>query len=571
MSARARSRRTARAALDPRPATLLPAPGRRSHAVGEVVRHLDRTLRAGGQRLWIRGEVSGWKRSRSGHYFFVLHDREASLSCTLWRQAAAKLKWLPRDGEQVEAYATAGLFRRRGELRMEITRIEATGRDGPRDRERDELLTRLRGEGCLDEDRKRALPELPESIGIVTSADGAAIGDIRRVLERRGWWGRTVLSPCRVEGAEAADEIVRAIERVSRAGVDLVILARGGGSRESLWGFDVEPVARAILACPVPVVSAVGHEADVSVADLVADVRAATPTAGAEMAVPDAAFLRDRLEEALSAIRTRVERESDRAEASLSRSMDAVLGSGIRRVRLLDREVAAVGGFIEARSPSRLVAHAAARLRVLERSIHRAAQRRCTETERRTGWLAGRLHRGAAVVLREHEHRVAWLSAALEARDPARYVERGYAIVRDARTGEPVTAAADIVAGHRLDLEFRDGRAEVEAVEIRTNKEGVRRGHGDDAEPRQEEARRTPGDAAGAPGDDPRRDGPRRPGPGRPAGPLPRRLSVDPVGEEHPGRGPRRDGAADERGGRTAGADVSEDAVVQQTDLDLGA
>lgn len=540
--------------------------------MGEVLRYLDRTLRAGGRRLWIRGEVSGWKPTRSGHFFFVLHDGDGALSCTLWRQAAAKLKWLPENGQQVEAYATAGLFRRRGELRMEVTRIEATGRSGPRDRERDDLLTRLRAEGCLAPERKRSLPELPERVGIVTSAEGAAIGDIRRVLERRGWWGRTVLAPCRVEGAEAADDIVRALGRVGGAGVDLVILARGGGSRESLWGFDTEPVARAILACPVPVVSAVGHEADVSVADLVADVRAATPTAGAEMAVPDAALLQERLDATLSVMRARLERECERVEARLARSRDAVLGAGLRRVRLLEREVEVVGGSIAARSPARIVMHAAARLRVLERSLHRTAHRRWADAERRTVRLESGLHRDAAGVLREREHRVAWLDAALDARDPARFVDRGYAIVRDARTGEPVTTAGEVAAGQRLDLEFRDGRVEAEAVEIRVNT-GGERGHGNhDAGPGQEESRNdgAPGDAAGAAGDDPQRDGPRRPRPGGAAGPVSRRVSVHPGGEEYPGRGACGDGAADARGGRTGGADVSPRAAVHQTALDLG-
>ncbi len=256
--------------------------------------------------IHVRGEVTGWKRyATSGHCYFTLRDRGAQVRCVMFSRDAARLPADPEEGMEVRVFGTLTLYERRGDLQLGVRELEAGGGDGLWRLAFEKLRRRLEGEGLLAVERKRQLPAHPTTIGVVTSAAGAAFHDVLHVVRKRAPWTRVLLAPARVQGQGAAADIARALARLDRAGLcDVIIVGRGGGSIEDLWAFNEEAVARAIAACSVPVISAVGHEVDVTIADLVADYRAPTPSAAAERAVPDHAALTRETD----ALRTRMQR-----------------------------------------------------------------------------------------------------------------------------------------------------------------------------------------------------------------------------------------------------------------------
>ncbi|HSJ06362.1 MAG TPA: exodeoxyribonuclease VII large subunit [Longimicrobiales bacterium] len=247
--------------------------------------------------LWVEGEVSSWKRYASGHCYFCLRDGSAQVNAVMFRSDAQRLPMEPETGMHVRAFGSVSLYERRGDFQLIVRRIEATGDGGLWRLAFERLRSRLDAEGLLDPARRRPIPLYPRVVGIVTSPVGAALHDILNVVSRRAPWTRVLLSPARVQGEGASQDIARALRLLANAGVqpDVVIVGRGGGSTEDLWAFNEEPVARAIAECPVPVISAVGHEVDVTISDLVADLRAPTPSAAAEHAVPDGVALRQEL------------------------------------------------------------------------------------------------------------------------------------------------------------------------------------------------------------------------------------------------------------------------------------
>jgi exodeoxyribonuclease VII large subunit len=290
--------------------------------------------------LWVAGEVTGWKRHTSGHCYFSLRDANAQLRCVMWRSEAQRLPADPDEGLAVRALGTLTVYERRGDFQLVVRALEASGAGGLWRVAFDRLRARLAAEGLLDPARKRPLPAFAGRIAVVTSETGAVLQDILHVLRRRAPWVRVQLCPARVQGDGAADSIACALELAGRGGADLVIVARGGGSLEDLWAFNEEPVARAIAACPVPVISAVGHETDVTIADLVADLRAPTPSAAAERAVPDRGELAWRLTAAAERAAAGIRRGLHRRRDELDRR-GAELDDGIaerlrrRRERLL--------------------------------------------------------------------------------------------------------------------------------------------------------------------------------------------------------------------------------------------
>ncbi|HEX2190825.1 MAG TPA: exodeoxyribonuclease VII large subunit, partial [Longimicrobiaceae bacterium] len=242
--------------------------------------------------LWVAGEVANFTRARSGHCYFTLRDAGAQLRCVMWRDEAKRLPTAPAEGMQVRALGRLTLYEARGEFQLSVVEVDARG-DGLWKLAFERLRSRLDAEGLTAPERRRPLPRAPECVGVVTSLAGAALRDVLAVVRRRAPWTRVVVAGCRVQGEGAAEEIAAAIGRFARAGcADVLIVGRGGGSVEDLWAFNEEAVARAIAGSPVPVISAVGHETDVTIADLVADLRAPTPSAAAEAAVPDGAALR---------------------------------------------------------------------------------------------------------------------------------------------------------------------------------------------------------------------------------------------------------------------------------------
>ncbi|MGB2797906.1 MAG: exodeoxyribonuclease VII large subunit, partial [Phycisphaerae bacterium] len=274
--------------MPPFDASLIPEPEAEApETVWELTRRIQTTLEDGFPQVWVVGEVSNFKRHTSGHVFFTLKDERASLRCVIWKSAAERLRHEIADGLEVEAKGHLSVFEKAGNYQLYVSSIKPRG-VGALEVAFRRLKEKLEKEGLFDPARKRPLPRFPRRVGIVTSPTGAAVRDILHVLARRWPAVEIVLAPALVQGLGAAAEIVRGIRWLNRLrSIDVIIIGRGGGSLEDLWPFNEESVARAVYASDVPVVSAVGHETDFSISDFVADVRAPTPSAAAEIVVPD--------------------------------------------------------------------------------------------------------------------------------------------------------------------------------------------------------------------------------------------------------------------------------------------
>ncbi len=264
----------------------------RAYSVAAVNAMARRLLEGTVPPLWVAGEVTGWKRYASGHCYFTLRDANARLRCVMFRTDAQRLPTEPEEGMEVRALGTLTLYEKGGEFQLVVRELEAQGAGGLWRLAFERLRAKLEAEGLLAPERKRPLPRFPATVGVITSPAGAALHDILHVIERRAPWTRVLFCPARVQGEGAAEDLARALDLFRVAPIaEVLIVGRGGGSVEDLWAFNEEVLARAIAASPIPVVSAVGHEVDVTIADLVADARAPTPSAAAELVVPDRAAL----------------------------------------------------------------------------------------------------------------------------------------------------------------------------------------------------------------------------------------------------------------------------------------
>ncbi len=301
--------------------------------------------------LWVRGEVSDFKAHRNGHWYFALRDAEAQVKCVIWSSAAKRIPAPPDDGMQVLAYGQMTVWPVRGDLQFSVRALEAEG-DGLWRKALERTRLSLEKDGLLDPARKRALPAFPRRIAVITSPDGAAMHDIITVARARSADVEIVIVAAKVQGEGAPESLVSAIERVSRwQDADVLIIGRGGGAREDLWAFNDERVARALAACPIPTISAVGHEVDVTICDLVADVRAATPSAAAELAVPSRREVIARVESRGSRLVAAARRREDRAIASLSQVQKRL---GMAATRIVERRrarVESLAGQLHALSP----------------------------------------------------------------------------------------------------------------------------------------------------------------------------------------------------------------------------
>jgi exodeoxyribonuclease VII large subunit len=401
-------------------------------SVSALVKSSDKALRDAAGTLWVRGEISGWKQYGSGHCYFCLKDDKAEIQCVLFADAARALPALPENGMEVCIFGQVGIYPKKGQFQFNVQRLATTGMEGLWQLAYDRLVRSLRQEGLLDESRKRPIPAVPDRIGIVTSAQSAALHDMHRALRRKAWWVTAYVSHCAVEGAGAAPEIAAALRRFGngpgQTPVDVVIVARGGGSKESLWAYNLEEVARAIAACPFPVISAVGHETDHTVADLVADVRAATPTAGAERAVPEGRDILAALDDFPRASSVPVRRLLRAHAQTVAQTERAVRTAGHRRLELLGTRVDGVEAYLEARSPRRVLQQSADRVERLQEELAAGLARRMDGLGRE----------------------LAAAAEALEARSPLKVLARGYSLLSDEATGRVVRAPEDAAPGQRL-------------------------------------------------------------------------------------------------------------------------
>jgi len=411
--------------------------------------------------VWVEGEVSNLARPASGHVYFSLKDRTAQVRCALFRRrGAAPAGAVLRDGAQVVAYGRVSLYAARGDYQLIVETVEAAGEGLLRQRF-EELKRRLDQEGLFDVARKRALPAWPRTIGVVTSATGAALHDILTVLARRCAAIPVILYPTAVQGDGAAAEIVAALATANRrAECDVLIVGRGGGSLEDLWSFNEEAVARAIHASTIPVVSAVGHEVDFTIADLVADVRAPTPSAAAELVSPDLPALAARfttLEHRLVAVLGRALRDDTRRLVGLEQRL--ALLSPQRRLEQHAMRLDELAARLPQALGTRL-ALARERLAVLAARLSAAAPGAALATRRiQVDGLALRLERAAERGVHQRRDTLGRLAAVLHAVSPQATLERGYALVTDA-DGRLVRDSGGLVVGARVQARLARGSLE---------------------------------------------------------------------------------------------------------------
>ena len=324
--------------------------------VTQVTRRARAVVEAGLAPLWVRGEVSGFKAWQSGHWYFALRDRGAQIRCVMFQKDNRRLPAPPGDGMQVFAFARPTVWEEKGEFRLTVVDLLSTEAGGLWQLAFEKAKAALTKDGLLDPARRRPLPPYPRRIAVVTSPDGAALRDIIAVTARRWPVAELLVVPTRVQGEGAEDEICAALALVCRLeGLDLVIIGRGGGSREDLWTFNHERVARAVAALPVPVISAVGHETDVTLCDLVADVRAATPSAAAEAATPDRGDVLLVLDQLGARLARGLAARSGRVAERLDRTSDRLTGALERRLERHRHELAGLAGRLDALSPLRIL------------------------------------------------------------------------------------------------------------------------------------------------------------------------------------------------------------------------
>lgn len=301
--------------------------------------------------LWVRGEVTDFKRHRNGHWYFCLRDAAAQVRCVVWSRGQRLIPTSPDDGMEVSAYGQLTVYAARGDLHLTVTAMEARG-DGLWRKALEETRLRLDREGLLAPERKRVLPVAPLRVGVVTSPDGAALRDVIAVIRRRAPHVTIIVSATAVQGVGAPSQICDAIDRMCRwGGADVIILGRGGGAREDLWAFNDEQVARAIAAASVPIISGVGHETDITIADLVADHRAATPSAAAEAAVPVRAEMLAALQAASAALRNAMHTRIAYARGDLQNAADMLRRNAELDVERRRATIAGTAGRLNALSP----------------------------------------------------------------------------------------------------------------------------------------------------------------------------------------------------------------------------
>jgi exodeoxyribonuclease VII large subunit len=383
--------------------------------VSQLNQRIRESLEAAFDEVWVAGEVSNFRVPPSGHFYFSLKDRRSQIAAVMFRSANQLLPFRPEDGMEVIVRGRVGIYEVRGDLQLSVETMEPRGL-GAQQLALEQLKQRLAAEGLFAEARKRALPFLPHAVGIVTALRGAAIHDLLSVLRSRAPGVRIVVRPVRVQGTGAAPDIAQAVADLNRLGKpDVIIVGRGGGSLEDLWAFNDERVARAIAASRVPVVSAVGHEIDFTVSDLVADRRAPTPTAAAAMVVPDQRELRACLDRGALALRLAMHRRI-----------------GVQRERLA--------------AHARHLRHPREVLKVMQQRLDDISERAVRAISGRIRFAEQRLRGGAE---------------RLQALSPLAVLQRGYSIARRAEDGTVIRDAADLKDGEYLRLTFARGTARV--------------------------------------------------------------------------------------------------------------
>ena len=428
--------------------------------VSELTADIRGVLDATFGDVWVRGEISQPRTPASGHVYLTLKDEGAVMPAVIWRSTATRLRFRPEEGQEVLVRGGIDVYPPHGRYQLIIRRLEPVG-EGALRLAFEQMRARLEAEGLFDEEHKQDLPAMPRRIALITSRTGAAVRDMVTVIRRRFPSVDLLLLSVRVQGPGAAEEIAAALERADTiARADVILVGRGGGSLEDLWAFNEEIVARAIHACATPVVSAVGHETDVTIADLVADVRAATPSQAGELVVPVLDDLREALDAEQDALvhrmRVRLERAWQRVEALGDRP---VLRDPAGSLRGRRETLAHLAHRLGARSPRADLARRARDLRGLAARLTPPLVRRIRREQAALDGTQAELQRAARQRWHDADRQLESLRDRLRALSPLAVLGRGYSLTTRAEDGAVLRRSSDVAAGDRLRTATADGGA----------------------------------------------------------------------------------------------------------------
>jgi exodeoxyribonuclease VII large subunit len=414
-------------------------------SVSELTRSIRGTLETKFGAVWVQGEVSNYKLHPSGHQYFTLKDARAQIACVIFRNTMAPLRQPLADGAQVQIYGNVSVFEARGQYQISVQIIQPRGL-GVLQAKFEALKRKLDAEGLFDPARKRALPRFPKRIGIVTSPSGAAIRDMLNVLRRRAPWLSILISPVRVQGSGAAQEIAVAIRELAKpnenfATVDLIVVTRGGGSMEDLWEFNEEIVARTIADVSVPIVSAIGHEIDFTICDFVADLRAPTPSAAAELIVPDIVDLRRQMDASARGLGRELLNRMRDAQQRLDHAREILRRGLAHKIDNYRRGLSHALATLQARSPVREL--------MLRRNRFGDLRRRFTELPVRA--------------LENARHRFQRIDGILRVLGPEATLRRGYSITKNER-GELIRTVTAVRPKMKIRTRVSDGEFESETL-----------------------------------------------------------------------------------------------------------
>lgn len=413
--------------------------GTKPESVSEFTRRVKQLLEGGLPPGWIRGEVSNLRAQASGHVYFSLKDAGAQLSAVLFRGDALRQTVKLYDGLQVVVFGQVSVYEARGQYQL-IVRLVVDDGVGRLQREFEALKARLAAEGLFAPERKKPIPEMPRTVGFITSPTGAAAQDFVRIVRRRGWRGRVIILPALVQGPGAAAEITAMLTLAEQLGIfDLVVVGRGGGSLEDLWPFNEESVVRAVAACPLPVISAVGHEIDFTLCDFAADFRAETPSAAAELITSHFVACAERTSQAGESLGILLERGIRQARTELDHARS--------RLRLLTPAAQIEQGFL--------------RLDDLANRLGSALRHSAQERRQQLADVRSQLAQHAPEKrVQAESQRLLSLWKRLQAASPASVLNRGFVVLRD-ETGKPVTRRAELKPAQSLAAEFADGQVKL--------------------------------------------------------------------------------------------------------------
>ena len=433
-------------------------------SVAQLNRQVNQLLAGNFSSIWVKGEVSNFTQAASGHWYFTIKDESAAVRAVMFRGRAQAVGFVPKAGERFEFRASVTLYEARGDYQLQVETLRRAGR-GDLHEAFLQLKEKLAAEGLFDPARKRPVKTMPRAVGVVTSLAAAALRDVLSALARRAPHVSVVIYPAPVQGMDAAGKLNAALRlAIERNEVDTLLLVRGGGSLEDLWSFNDETLARTIAASPIPVISGVGHETDFTIADFVADLRAPTPTAAAELSCIARQTCLAQVESALTALTASQHRVIERASLRLDRAV-ASLVSPQQRLNQQNERLQALKSRLMRAAVMPHERHAA-RFKLLKTRLA-YAEPGVGRLQRELAVLVGRLANSGQRQVVQQRVRLAAASQTLEALSPKKILGRGYALVRDEH-GVLVKNALDLKSGDLLNLEFSQGGADVKVLQPRS-------------------------------------------------------------------------------------------------------